>query len=918
MKVATAVTAAAVLLCLSTSARAEAYFVSQPGNDGPGTLRWAIESSNALAGPHEIIIGVSAVTLSSCLPPLLRSTELRKFSSNEGAAIIDVSLVPASAYCWGLSLGGYGQSGGQTFVVTGVHVRGGWGGIWVQDNHLTLRDSVVETRSFAPGSYGGGALNAYHSTLVVERSTIKAGSGYVGAGVAFDGGALSISDSRVSGNVAYWGGGVYVRTSAASSISRTTIDGNRADLGAGIFHEPAAPGATLLLENVTLSGNQAGTAGGGLQHQDPFAGGTPAQPRLRLRHVTAYLNQAPTAAGLRTSSGSLAIDNSILGGDCGFLGGAAATGSNNLSSGGCAIAGSANLVASDLRLGALTPRGAGSLPLHSPLSHSPALGLGRACASLDGNGSTRLLGRCDAGAVEDETLGEQRTLVVTLQFSGALCHQGDSPARSADHLAHLDAFISENSYGKTSVVGQVIGPFAVDGTGCDPDNGLSGSQQNAQALLAKALTLAQGQVDLTQFERLIIAHNATLGCACPDNNHASFGFVAPSAVTPGSLYEQTGFRGSIFWQPDLGINYHILYHEFGHNLGLAHLDPLLCNDAQGARASLSSSCVYASSWGDPNHTMSNLVRPVHYAAAQKWKLGWFEPGQAPLVGYGEYDLEPLSTPGNGLKALRISTPYSFGVFGLDYVLELRKPIGLDAHVGEPTWGQVPLDGVFLFAEGRVASDQTFSLAPPPFPAGSAFQSAPLAVNTPLGDVGAGVSIRVLSVGATSARVRISPFLPDGQPCAQAADCASGQCTTSYGDGDGDGYGVAASALATCGPAPAGRVTLSGDCCDVDSRARPGQTQFFTSTTACGGFDFDCSGAATQQFPPRSTGGCTSTGMCSLRTRRCNGPYWTTANSAPACGLAASWRDCFVQPACARSSNTECGPYATLAVTQACR
>lgn len=84
-----------------------------------------------------------------------------------------------------------------------------------------------------------------------------------------------------------------------------------------------------------------------------------------------------------------------------------------------------------------------------------------------------------------------------------------------------------------------------------------------------------------------------------------------------------------------------------------------------------------------------------------------------------------------------------------------------------------------------------------------------------------------------------------QACNTNADCASLLCETFYVDHDGDGYGETSTTLRFCevdGAAPpVGYVTQGGDCCDSDANAHPGQTKYFTSADACGGWDYDCDG-----------------------------------------------------------------------------
>jgi len=129
-------------------------------------------------------------------------------------------------------------------------------------------------------------------------------------------------------------------------------------------------------------------------------------------------------------------------------------------------------------------------------------------------------------------------------------------------------------------------------------------------------------------------------------------------------------------------------------------------------------------------------------------------------------------------------------------------------------------------------------------------------------------------------------LKDGQSCA-GSDCASGTCTTFYPDADGDTFGDAAATAANgkakgfCGAAPAGWVANNADCCDASGGGQdvhPGQTAWFTTANACGGFDYDCDGTATAQVP--TGGACMDAVSCS--------PGFTQAT---ACGAAGSLQAC---------------------------
>lgn len=70
-------------------------------------------------------------------------------------------------------------------------------------------------------------------------------------------------------------------------------------------------------------------------------------------------------------------------------------------------------------------------------------------------------------------------------------------------------------------------------------------------------------------------------------------------------------------------------------------------------------------------------------------------------------------------------------------------------------------------------------------------------------------------------------------------------TTFFEDKDGDGHGVADVTTDTCFQ-PAGYSSVADDCDDNDGRAFPGQSQYFSTPRASGGFDFNCDGNESMQ------------------------------------------------------------------------
>ncbi len=161
--------------------------------------------------------------------------------------------------------------------------------------------------------------------------------------------------------------------------------------------------------------------------------------------------------------------------------------------------------------------------------------------------------------------------------------------------------------------------------------------------------------------------------------------------------------------------------------------------------------------------------------------------------------------------------------------------------------------------------------------------------------GAGVCFSSCSGGACSLNCKAGASCagsscfadsPDGKACSLACECASGACTTFYPDGDGDTFG-GTTAVKHCGTVPrAGYSPNNSDCCDTDSRARPGQTGSYSDARiGCGGWDFNCDGTETRYYT--STLACVETGSCSSNNQRCTGGTGWPGFIAPACGATPS-------------------------------
>ena len=140
------------------------------------------------------------------------------------------------------------------------NTAGSSGGLSVQQGALTITDSVVSGNAATPDSYStsSGGIGSFEGTLIIRGSTIsnnRAEGGY-GGGVYVDyGGTAEITNSSLIGNTAPhgYGGGLIINggEKPAVTVTNTTITDNRAQDGSGIEFAVG----TLSLRGTIVAGN---------------------------------------------------------------------------------------------------------------------------------------------------------------------------------------------------------------------------------------------------------------------------------------------------------------------------------------------------------------------------------------------------------------------------------------------------------------------------------------------------------------------------------------------------------------------------------------------------------------------------------------------------------------------------------------
>ncbi len=267
---------------------------------------------------------------------------------------------------------------------------------------LTLvRVRVVENQaSGAVANFGGGIDNSGSLTLhrsEVSSNAVAGNALSVGGGIS-NTGTLTVSASSITDNHADGtGGGIDNGASGAARISESTIARNTAQgPGGGIWNR-----GELTAENATISGNEAGPWGGGINNSVGNA---------VLTHVTITENSAGVfGSGINSTGGTVEVRNTLIAGSALPIGqdcaGTLTSAGGNLDGGTtCALTAASDISGAAPLLTPLASDG-GPTATHRPAAASPAIDAGAAanCTPRDQRGAPRPQGpSCDIGAYELE------------------------------------------------------------------------------------------------------------------------------------------------------------------------------------------------------------------------------------------------------------------------------------------------------------------------------------------------------------------------------------------------------------------------------------------------------------------------------------------------------------------------------------
>ena len=344
--------------------------------------------------------------------------------------------------------------------------------------------------------------------------------------------------------------------------------------------------------------------------------------------------------------------------------------------------------------------------------------------------------RVRAAAGHIDAAPDAHTFAVVLMNFTDITTQPWSKSTVASAIAggssSMKSFFEQESKGDMSVSASVYGWYTIPTTsaGCD---------WQAWEQLGWDEATSAG-VDLSAFTNVMFISPYTSSCG-----FAGVGYV------PGPY---TYLNGT--------ISTHVMAHEVGHNLGLAHANARSCT-VDGTRVTIAAnSACTTQGYADPFSVMGNVALR-HNHGSQLGELGWLSASQkvvgspghtytiAPWFGSGTVKLVRIPRGDGSFFDLDLRTPHGpFDTFATGSPAVNGATVRLGWGTASPTWSPVATELL----------DTT--------PATASLDDAPLLVGQTMTDPVSTISIATQSIGASGVTVRVTESTPPGMPGSLAA------------------------------------------------------------------------------------------------------------------------------------------------------